>query len=325
MTAQLEFGGKSSKLILDVFPNSHSRYDISYTAEYRGHHKLHVQVNDREINGSPFTVTVYRHPKDLHYPVTRLTDVRRPYGVASNIHDELIVSECFDNKLSIYDITKKKIRMFGSNDDSQDQMNSPVGIANDNAGNIYVSSWHKLQKFTRYGELKKCVGQRGDKVGEFDDPLAVTLYGNELYVCDSKNHRIQVFDLDLNATRCIGSQGKEIGELDTPFDVQFDIDGNMYVAEWRNGRVQVLNCRGYYIRMFGLNGSGKLINPSGLHIADKYVYVSDSGLGCVIVYNTSGEFVTSLERNLDQPRCITSCTDGLIHICDFGHDAVVIY
>ena len=47
-----------------------------------------------------------------------------------------------------------------------------------------MSSEHKLQKFTGRGELIKCVGQRGSKEGEFDDPRGVTLYDNQVYVCD---------------------------------------------------------------------------------------------------------------------------------------------
>ena len=60
-------------------------------------------------------------------------------------------------------------------------MNYSKGIAIDNRDNIYVTSLHKLQKFTSSGELIKCVGQRGSKEGEFD-PRGVTLYDNEVYV-----------------------------------------------------------------------------------------------------------------------------------------------
>ena len=55
---------------------------------------------------------------------------------------------------------------------------------------IYVSSNHKLQKFTSSGELIKCVSQRGSKEGEFNAPCGVTLYDNQVYVCDHYNHRI---------------------------------------------------------------------------------------------------------------------------------------
>ena len=71
------------------------------------------------------------------------------------------------------------------------------GIAIDDADNIFVSSEHKLQKFTSSGELIKCIGQRGSKEWEFIDPRGVTLYDNQVYVCDRDNHHIQVFGLDL--------------------------------------------------------------------------------------------------------------------------------
>ena len=65
-------------------------------------------------------------------------------------------------------------------------MTLPAGIAVNGIDNIYVSSVHKLQKFTSSGELIKCVGGRGGKEGEFDDPRGVTLYDNQVYVCDPK-------------------------------------------------------------------------------------------------------------------------------------------
>ena len=54
----------------------------------------------------------------------------------------------------------------------------------------YVSSEHKLQKFTSTGELIKCVGRKGGKEGEFDDPRGLALRDNLVYVCDHNNHRI---------------------------------------------------------------------------------------------------------------------------------------
>ena len=66
----------------------------------------------------------------------------------------------------------------------QNIMIERAGIAIDDADNIYVSSDHKLQKFTSSGEL------RGSKEFNFNDPCGVT----KVYVCDRDNHRIQVFD-----------------------------------------------------------------------------------------------------------------------------------
>ena len=142
-------------------------------------------------------------------------------------------------------------------------------------------------------------------------------------MCDGNNHRIQVFDLDFNFIRSIGSFGKGRGEFNEPRDVKFDTAGNMCVAEFRNRRVQVLDTSGQFIRTFGQEGDVKLRQPSGLHIVDKYVYVSDFSGCCIRVYETSGQFITSFGRygqnegEFHYPYCITSCTDGFIYICDY--------
>ena len=268
-------------------------------------------------------MTVYPDPTQLGHPVRVVTGLNTPYGIAFNSRGEMIISECGGHLISIFDIRGQKIRTFGSYGDSPEQMKYPGGIAIDDADNIYVSSNHKLQKFTSSGELIKCVGQKGSKEGEFNDPCGVTLYDNQVYVCDRNNHRIQVFDLDLNFIRSIGSRGKGRGEFYAPRDVKFDSGGNMYVAEYSNERVQVMDVNGRFIRAFGQEGKGKLSGPSALHIIDKYVYVSDFSGDCIVVYETSGQFVTSFERcgheegEFVSPRCITSCADGFIHVCDF--------
>ena len=340
VTAQLElvtsrsrwpWSKKPGKTSLAVVMTSPSRYEVSYTAVSRGQHKLHVQVNDREINGSPFTVTVYPDPTQLGRPARVVTDLNGPYAIAFNKCGEMIVSEYCGHRVSIFDIRGQKIRTFGSRGDSPDQMLYPAGIAIDDTDNIYVSSLHKLQKFTSSGELIKCVGQRGRKEGEFDDPLGVTLHDNKVYVCDGGNHRIQVFDLDLNFVRSISSCGNGRGEFNAPRDVKFDTAGNMYVAEYVNERVQVMDSSGHFIRSFGQEGEGKLRGPSGLHIADKYVYVSDISGDCIVVYETSGQFVTSFGRcgqkegEFQYPCCITSCADGFIHVCDYWNNRVQIF
>ena len=310
---------------VSVAMTSPSRYKVSYTPVSRGQRKLHVQVNYREINGSPFTVTVYPDPRQLGLPVKTVTGLNKPFGIAFNSHQEMIVSEWGGHKLSIFDIRGQNIRTFGSHGYRPDQMVSPACIATDDTDNIYVSSDHKLQKFTSSGELIKCVGRKGRKKGEFNYPRGVTLYDNQVYVCDSSNHCIQVFDLDLNFVRSIGPRGKGRGEFNDPYDVKFDTAGNMYVAEFSNGRVQVLDTSGQFIRAFGQEGEGKLDTSSGLHIVDKYVYVSDRGGHCIVVYETSGQFVTSFGRRglnegeLQRPFCITSCTDGFIYVCDWDN------
>ena len=303
-------------------------YEVSYTAVRRGQHKLHVQVNGHEINGSPFTITVYPDPTQLGSPVRVVTGLNTPYGIAVNSHGEMVVTEERGYRISVFDVRGQRIQTFGSRGIRPEQMIYPAGIAVDDVNNIYVSSFDKLQKFTSYGELIKCVGRKGSNEGEFNDPRGVTIYSNQVYVCDCNNHRIQVFDLNLHFIGSIGSHGKGRGEFDRPLDVAFDTAGNMYVAEIGNVRVQVMDSSGQFIRAFGQEGEGKLSKPTALHIADKHVYVSDYSQHHIAVYQTSGHFVTSFGRRghgegeLNGPYCITSWSNGLIHVCDYRNSRV---
>ena len=334
VTAELQAQGKSPAISTAVAVISPSRYEVSYTAVSRGQHKLHVRVNDREIDGSPFTMTVYPDPTQLGHPVRVVTDIDKPVGIAFNSHGEMIVSESGGQRVSVFDIRGQRVRTFGSFGswgDTPESMYWPKGIAIDDMDNIYVGNKYKLQKFTSRGELIKCVGQEGNKEGEFDEIHGLTVHREQVYVCDYRNDHIQVFDLDLNFVRSIGSRGTGRGEFKWPFDVKFDTAGNMYVADYYNHRMQVMDSSGQCVQIFGQEGEGRLNVPTALHIADKYVYVSDNCNYRIVVYETSGQFVTSFgsegqrEGEFKFPDCITSCADGFVYVCDSGNNRVQIF
>ena len=61
------------------------------------------------------------------------------------------------------------------------------------------------------------------------------------------------------------------------------------------------------------------------------MYTSDVSGDCIVVYETSGQFVTSFGRpgqnegELHYPYCITSCVDGYIYVCDLLNERVQIF
>ena len=195
--------------------------------------------------------------------------------------------------------------------------------------NIYVSSDRQLQKFTTSGELTKCIRKIGSNEVEFD-PHGLTLHNNHVYVCDCDNHCIQVFDLDLNFIKSIGTPGKGKGEFDSPEDIKFDASGNMYVTDVDNYRVQVLDSSGHFIRVFG-EEQREPFCLAGLYIIDKYVYGTDMD-HCIVVYKTSGEFVTSFGEEGDEEggfrhhaTSVASCPNGFVYVCDWYNHRIQIF
>ena len=61
------------------------------------------------------------------------------------------------------------------------------------------------------------------------------------------------------------------------------------------------------------------------------MYVSDNRGHCIVVYETSGQFVTSFggrgqkEGKFQHPDCITSCANGFIRVCDWDNKRVQIF
>ena len=135
----------------------------------------------------------------------------------------------------------------------------PCHIAIDSKDNVYVTSKHKLQKFDRNGEFVKSVGSgsEGSKLGEFNLPRGVKVHQNQVYVCDFHSNGIQVFDLELSFIKCFGTQGSRQGQYDRPSDLAFDSQGNIYVGEYGNKRVQVLDPNDHYHRQFSDKSVGQ--------------------------------------------------------------------
>lgn len=116
---------------LSVDMKSLSWYKVSYTPVRRGKHKLHVQINNEEIDGSPFTVTAYPDPYQLGKPVRTVTDISGPYSMALSNNQQMIVSKRGNHSVSIFDTEGQIIWTFGYYGDDPNQMKYPKGIAVD--------------------------------------------------------------------------------------------------------------------------------------------------------------------------------------------------
>ena len=90
-----------------------------------------------------------------------------------------------------------------------------------------------------------------------------------------------------------GSFGSGPGEFNLPWGLATDKGGNVYVADWRNDRIQKFSNHGQFVAQFGSSGSGEgeFQRPTGLVVdADGYIYVADWGNERVQVLDSEGRF-----------------------------------
>ena len=91
---------------------------------------------------------------------------------------------------------------------------------------------------------------RHGQPGEFrlPDDMLVSPDGTELFIVDRWNSRIQVTDLDGRFKRTFGREGSGPGEFNDPKQLAFDLDGNLWVADSDNHRLQCFTRDGTYLK-----------------------------------------------------------------------------
>ena len=246
-----------------------------------------------------------------------LTGLTGPYRLIVSA-GKIIVAERYGNCVNVRNLDGSIIKTIGDG-----QMEKPGGVALDSTGNIYVTSNHKLQKFSMAGELLKDIGSHkpGTENSEFNTPRGIVINNQKVYICDSQNGRIQVFDLNLTFVKNI------ISDVKDPQDIALDRERNeIYVCEKGSNRICVFNNKGKKVRQFGEPEKGstiRLSDPHGIHIYDKYILVSAESINGIMVYDTSGKYLTSITE-FHLPRGITSDENGLIYICEFHSNRIVV-
>ena len=110
-------------------------YNVSFYPRVQGTFKLYVKVNDEHIRGSPFTTRV----KPFHVkPVLSFGKrgsgdgmFQYPLGVAVSDKDEILIADCVNHRVQVFDSNGTFLRSFGHKGKNAGEFNRPFGIATD--------------------------------------------------------------------------------------------------------------------------------------------------------------------------------------------------
>lgn len=189
----------------------------------------------------------------------------------------------------------------------------PHSVRVDPAGNVWAvdSNTSKVVKFSADGEVLLEID-----VGDVPDPDAVSCaaadvaFGNDglVYVADGYcNARIVVYDPNGRKVGEWGRAGTGPGEFNLPHGIAVSPEGDVYVADRENGRVQWFSSEGDYLGEWAYGG--RVLS---------------------VAFSPDGEFYVSAEPK-DAPQMVEAImlkidrADGSVigRIDDFGHEIEV--
>jgi len=126
--------------------------------------------------------------------------------------------------------------------------------------------------------------------------------------------------------------GNPSGLMSTPSDVAVASNGDVYVLDTNNNRVQVFDQAGVFKFTFGTYGSGnqQMAAPLGIRIYSNTVWIADSGNNRILKLNLAGgylgKFGTGGSGNgqFNQPRDV-SVHNGRIYVADSGNNRIQVF
>jgi len=178
------------------------------------------------------------------------------------------------------------------------------GLAIDDDDRLFVSDgkMHRVVIFNAKHEVENQITEGlEDPVG-----LAIDTSNRFLYVVDTQQDQVIVYDADtLKLLRRIGTGGKNHflttpGDFGAPQGAAVDGDGNLYVTDTMNNRVEIFDADGNLISEFGKHGDGPgyFARPKGIAVdSDGHIWVADEMTDRLQVFNREGQLLTYIGMN----------------------------
>lgn len=222
-----------------------------------------------------------------------------PYGIAFDSKGLVYVADQKVGAIFIFNAATRDVQLIRNGYEAHFGLIN--GLAIDDDDRLFVSDG-KLHRVLIFDSKHEAVGQINeglvDPVG-----LAIDKQNRFLYVVDTQQDQVIVFDADsLKLLRKIGTAGKNHwlttpGDFGAPSNVALDKEGNIYVTDTMNNRVEIFDPDGNFISQFGKHGDGPgyLARPKGIAIdCDGHIWIADSFQDRVQVFNREGQLLTYL-------------------------------
>ena len=291
VTGELVSEVTSEKIACTVTRKDVHICNICYKPTTLGKHKLHIKVDGEPVKGSPFPVTVSSPTEHTFSTPLKFTEgVRGAWGVAiDQIKGDMIVVETKEHRVSIFGSNGDKLKSFG--------------------GRLEHGHHHRHI-------LKSPRGVAIDSDGSF-------------LVTDWEKHCIHKFTSEGEYVISLGREGNKPLEFKNPAGIGIHPRTHkIFVAEYGNHCVQILNPDFTFSNSFGCHGggNGQFNHPYDVAFDSKgNVYVTDYDNHRIQVFTAEGQFLRHIGQwgtgngDLQCPYSVTVSEKDEVYVTEGGN------
>ena len=221
----------------------------------------------------------------------------KPYGVVIDSKGRIYVADTYVGSVFIFDLEANKVSFIRTG--AAARFKTIIGLAIDDSDRLFVSDadLHHVCAFDPTGKVEQCFGE---DVLDRPSGMAIDNENRFLYVVDIVKQQVAVFDADtFKFLHNVGGPPKKLNDdspatFTKPSNAAVDAEGNLYVTDTFNTRIQIFDADGQFINMFGKNGDGlgDFIRPKGVGVdRDGHVWVADAMSNRVQIFDKEGNLL----------------------------------
>ncbi|KRX78077.1 E3 ubiquitin-protein ligase TRIM71, partial [Trichinella sp. T6] len=227
----------------------------------------------------------------------------RPAGVAVTSSNDIVVVDKDNHRVQVFTSNGLFKLKFGEKGRDVGQFNYPWGVAVSPDDIIAVSDTrnHRVQLFTANGLFWRKFGyEQALYYKQFDSPRGVAFGpdGRRLFCTDFNNHRLVVYDLAAGRVTMHGIEGEAEAHFRRPQGIDVDTQGNLFVADSRNNRIQIFSPQMNFIASI------------------------DCGRGTSVANGTANQHHHG-RPFMDTPTDVCVSPDGKVYVVDFGNNRIL--
>lgn len=262
-----------------------------------------------------------------------------PYALAVN-HGRVFVSDLAERQIDVFDISGRRFYAIGAT--GPGALTKPMGLSADRGGHLFVADGgaNTIFSYDEQGNYLQRIG--GPQWFNRLTSVAIDAGGQRLYAIDggdagTGDPRVRVFDArDGRHLFDFGKRGSGPGEFAMPYDLAINRDGQVYVTDSGNCRIQIFDREGNYLKSFGTPGTslGRFGRPKAIAIdAAGEVYVADALSGNFQIFNSLGVAQIAIGSHGENggplhyllPSGIAVDEDGKIYFLDQGYRKIDVF